>query len=72
MTGSLHRIIVLKPMLYKIANINFQNINFQKAFDSVSHPKLLAKLESYNIRGDLLAWITAFLQHRIQQLSQNQ
>jgi len=23
-------------------------IDFQKAFDSVSHPKLLAKLESYN------------------------
>ena len=26
-------------------------IDFQKAFDSVYHPKLLTKLESYNIRG---------------------
>ena len=43
-------------------------IDFQKAFDSVSHPKLLTKLESYHIRGDLLAWITAFLKHRTQQV----
>jgi len=46
-------------------------IDFQKAFDSISHPKLLAKLESYNIRGDLLAWITAFLQHHTQQVRIN-
>ena len=43
-------------------------IDFQKAFDSVSHPKLLSKLTSYNIRGDLFAWITAFLDHRSQQV----
>jgi len=43
-------------------------IDFQK--DSVSHPKLLAKLESY-IRGDLLALITAFWQHRTQQVRIN-
>ena len=46
-------------------------IDFQKAFDSVSHSKLLSKLESYNIRGDLLAWITAFLKHRTQQVKIN-
>ena len=43
-------------------------IDFQKAFDSVSHPKLLTKLSSYNIRGDLFAWIAAFLNHRSQQV----
>jgi len=48
MTGHLHWIIVLKPMLYIY-------IDFHNAFDSVFHAKLLAKLESYNIRGDLLA-----------------
>jgi len=43
-------------------------IDFQKAFDSVSHSKLIAKLESYNIKGDLLCWIKAFLAHRSQQV----
>ena len=43
-------------------------IDFQKAFDSVSHPKLLSKLTSYNIRGDLINWITAFLARRSQQV----
>jgi len=43
-------------------------IDFQKAFDSVSHPKLLSKLASYNIRGDLFDWIAAFLDNRSQQV----
>jgi len=43
-------------------------IDFQKAFDSVSHPKLLTKLSSYNIKGDVFAWIAAFLNHRSQQV----
>jgi len=43
-------------------------IDFQKAFDSVSRPKLLTKLSSYNIRGDMFAWISAFLNHRSQQV----
>src|SRR5664279_827253 len=43
-------------------------IDSQKAFDSVSHPKLLSKLNSYNIKGDLFAWIAAFLNHRSQQV----
>jgi ribonuclease P/MRP protein subunit RPP40 len=43
-------------------------IDFQKAFDSVSHIKLFGKLESYNIKGDLLQWIGAFLSNRTQQV----
>ena len=41
-------------------------IDFQKAFDSVSHPKLLKKLTAYNITGDLHRWIAAFLSNRSQ------
>jgi len=41
-------------------------VDFQKAFDSVSHQKLLTKLEGYGIHGDLLEWIKAFLSYRTQ------
>jgi len=36
-------------------------IDFKKAFDSMSHPKLISKLVSYGICGDLLDWLKAFL-----------
>ena len=41
-------------------------IDFRKAFDSVSHPKLITKLISVGISGNLLNWITAFLTNRTQ------
>lgn len=41
-------------------------IDFSKAFDSVCHSKLCAKLESFGIQGKLLQWIAAFLKNRTQ------
>ena len=41
-------------------------VDFKKAFDSVSHQKLISKIESYGIQGDLLDWIKAFLKNRTQ------
>jgi len=35
---------------------------------TVSHPKLLTTVSSYNIRGDVLAWIAAFFDHQSQQV----
>ena len=40
--------------------------DFRKAFDTVCHSKLLVKLHSYGISGNLLAWIEAFLCGRTQ------
>ena len=47
------------------------NMDFRKAFDSVPHKRLLGKLESYGITGELHGWIAAFLTGRKQQVSVN-
>ena len=39
-------------------------IDFAKAFDTVSIPKLLIKMADYGVKGQLLRWITDFLQNR--------
>ena len=39
-------------------------IDFSKAFDSVSHKKLMLKIEYYGINGNLLKWISSFLTNR--------
>ena len=41
-------------------------MDFSKAFDKVSHPKLLQKLEYYGIQGNTSAWIRGFLSNRSQ------
>jgi len=42
--------------------------NFEKAFDKVSHKRLLSKLRSYGVREDLIEWIKGFLVHRRHQV----
>ena len=39
-------------------------VDFAKAFDSVCHSKLVAKLRQYGIEGSLLEWIGDFLSGR--------
>ena len=39
-------------------------IDFAKAFDTVSHEKLLYRLKCYGIGGKLLLWLRNFLKHR--------
>ena len=41
-------------------------LDFSKAFDKVSHSKLLWKLHKYEIRGTALFWIRTFLGNRSQ------
>ena len=41
-------------------------VDFARAFDFVSHPKLIIKLQSYGINGNLLFWIQAFLSNQTQ------
>ena len=42
-------------------------IDYAKAFDSISHAKLLHKLTAYSIIGSLFDWIASFLSQRTQQ-----
>jgi len=42
-------------------------VDFAKALDSVCNSKLLCKLQSYGISGQLIKWISNFLSNRSQQ-----
>ena len=46
-------------------------LDFQKAFDTVPHQRLLQKLTSFDIHGNLLEWIKNFLSNRKQQVVLN-
>ena len=43
-------------------------LDFQKAFDTVPHQRLIQKLDFYGIRGNILTWITKWLTSRTQQV----
>ena len=43
-------------------------LDFQKAFDSVPHARLLEKVKSYGIGGEVSEWIRSFLVSRSQQV----
>ena len=41
-----------------------RNLDYKKAFDTVSHRKLIAKLKYYGVTGQMLNWIVEFLSDR--------
>ena len=43
-------------------------LDFSKAFDKVSHARLLLKLQHYGVQGKTLKWIKAFLENRTQEV----
>jgi hypothetical protein len=45
-------------------NVDVLYYDFAKAFDTVSHPKLLYKLRHFGFSGTFLAWIQSFLSDR--------
>ena len=49
-------------------NIPFDTIylDFQKAFDTVPHERLLMKLQAYGVTGELFEWVKSFLKERLQ------
>ena len=52
--------------LVKGNQVDIVLLDFSKAFDKVSHPKLLFKLSQHGVKGNTLNWIRAFLVCRTQ------
>ena len=46
-------------------------LDFQKAFDTVPHQRLLGKLHSQGIRGQVLSWVRNWLGNRTQRVGVN-
>ena len=44
-------------------------LDYKKAYDSVPHRRLLHKLEGYGVSGNLLSWLTDFLNQRYQRVT---
>ena len=47
-------------------NMDVIYLDFKKAFDSVPHKRLVAKIKSYGLGEPLVSWIEAFLSDRRQ------
>ena len=64
------QLVMLVDELYRAVHtkkqVDLVLLDFSKAFDKVSHPKLLLKLSNYGIRGKTLKWIKSFLDNRMQ------
>jgi hypothetical protein len=43
-------------------------LDFSKAFDTVSHPKLITKLKQYGFSGKIFGWLKSFLTDRFQRV----
>jgi ribonuclease P/MRP protein subunit RPP40 len=52
-------------------NVDVVYLDFSRAFDSVSHPKLLTVLENIGIKGRVFEWIKGFLSNRTQRVKIN-
>ena len=58
-------------ILDESSNLDAIYLDFSKAFDSVPNRRMIVKLESYGITGDILDWVTSFLRNRTQRIMVN-
>ena len=55
-------------MLDQGGGVDMIYLDYSKAFDSVPHRRLIAKLQAYGIKGKVSAWVSDFLIGRRQQV----
>ena len=67
----LHVLETWSEILDRGGNIDCIYMDFMKAFDTVSHERLLSKIQSYCISDQLLGWISSFLSDRQQRVCIN-
>ena len=53
------------------AGVDVVYLDYQKAFDTVPHKRLIMKLQGYGITGNVLRWISDFLSKRTQRVAVN-
>jgi hypothetical protein len=50
--------------VYENKQVDLILLDFIKAFDNVSHEKVLLKIHDYGSRGQTLKWVKSFLDNR--------
>ena len=70
--STLQQLLFFNPLTNKANNkslVDVVYLDFKKAFDSVSHVKLLEKLWAFGITDNVWHWIRAYLTNRVQCVS---
>ena len=62
---------VWTQILDKRESLDAVYLDFQKAFDTVPHQRLLTKLKAYGVHGSVHEWINSFLSQRKQRVVVN-
>ncbi|XP_004207315.2 uncharacterized protein LOC101240603 [Hydra vulgaris] len=67
-TNWLESIDMMSKALSDKISMDVAFMDFSKAFDMVTHKRLIYKLEAYGFTGNLLNWIKSFLHQRFQRI----
>ena len=68
LTNLLETFEEVTSMLDQGGGVDMIYLDYSKAFDSVPHRRLIAKLQAYGIKGKVSAWVSDFLIGRRQQV----
>ena len=66
LTQLTHDQLLINNNINQLRCVDGAYTDLSKAFDTISHKKLLLKLQAYGIQGSLLKWIESFLSDRSQ------